>query len=144
MQNKYAFAVEIEDGVYEIFDILFMESNTKLSDRYKKAISLGAIAILAPTLDNIKIGAKLVNNNFVIEDKEGLRTFEEDDSVFLLLSKDIIFGIIVMKTNDYSYLKYIAAFENKVIVLDVSDKDAIGFGDIWDEKKQEILPAQRD
>ena len=141
MQNKYAFAVEIADGVYEIFDILFMESNTGISDRYKKAISLGAIAMAAPTLDNIKIGAKLVNNSFVVEDKENIRTFEEDDSAFLLLSEDAIFGIIVIKKNDHSYLKYVAAFESKVIVLDVSDKDAIGFGDIWNEKNQEILPA---
>jgi hypothetical protein len=141
MQNKYALAVEIEDGIYEIFDIFFMESNTEISDRYKKAISPGAIAISAPTLDNIKIGAKLVNNSFVVEDKEGIRTFEENDSAFLLLSKDIIFGIMVMKKNHHSYLKYIAAFENKVIVLDVSDKDKVGFGDMWNEKKQEILPA---
>ena len=141
MQNKYALAVEIEDGIYEIFDILFMESNTEISNRYKKAISLGASAIAAPTLDNIKVGAKLVNNIFILEDKEGARTFGEDDSVFLLLSKDIIFGIMVIKKNDPTYLKYVAAFENKIIVLDVSDKDVVGFGYIWNEKNQEILPA---
>jgi hypothetical protein len=141
MQDKYAFAVEIEDGIYEIFEILFLESNTEISNRYKNAISSGAVAILAPTLNNIKIGAKLVNNSFIAEDKQGVRTFEQDDSVFLLLSKDTIFGIISMKKHDHSYLKYSAAFENKVIVLDVSDKEKVGFGDIWNEKKQEILSA---
>lgn len=139
MQNKYALAVEIDRDIYEIFDMFFFEPNTPMSERYKKSVSEGAIAILAPDYNNIEIGATLVDNKFIFDSKEDTEKFQEDDAVFVLLSKNKIFGIIKMKKNAPSFPKYDAAFENNVIVLDVCTEESVGFGDIWDADKKIML-----
>ena len=130
MQNKYALAVEIDKDIYEIFDMFFFEPNTPISERYKKSISKGAIAILAPDYNNIEIGATLVDNKFIIDVQKDIKKFQEDDAVFVLLSQNKVFGIIIMKKNAPNFTKYDAAFENTVIVLDLCNEDSVGFGDM--------------
>jgi hypothetical protein len=144
MQSKYALAVKIDNDLYEIFDILFFESGTEIDNRYKKGTSLDAIAILAPDLNNIKIGSTLVDNKFFADSSDGILQFDPHLTVYTFLSENKVFGMIVMDQKDNNYFKYEAAFENKVIVLNVSDKNQVGFGDIWDSKNNKLLPAQKD
>jgi hypothetical protein len=138
MQNKFALAVEIDTNTYEIFDVFFFE-NIEMSQRYSKAISAGAIGILAPDYNNIKIGATLVDNKFIVDNQEGILSFSENDVVYTLLSENKVFGISIINKNTDRFIKYDAAFENDVIVLDVSNEDSVGFGDIWDSNQKIIL-----
>jgi len=138
MQNKFALAVKIDKNIYEIFDIFFFE-NLEMIKRYSQAISVGAIAILAPNYNNIKIGAVLADNKFIVENKEGIQTFSQNEVVYTLLSENKVFGISIINKNTDKFIKYNAAFENDVIVLDVSNEDSVGFGDIWDSNQKIIL-----
>lgn len=139
MQSKYALAVELDKDIYEIFDILFFEKNTEIDKRYNNSISLGATAILAPNLNNIKIGSMFIDNNFIVDNQEGIRKFEDGDLAYVLLSENKVFGIIVMNKQSIDFPKYNAAFHSNVIVVNVSDQDKVGFGDIWDSKNNIVL-----
>jgi len=142
MQNKFALAVEIDTDIYEIFDVFFFE-NIEISQRYSKAISTGAIGILAPDYNNIKIGATLVDNKFIVDNQENILEVQENNVVFVLLSENKIFGVIIMKKDAPNFAKYDAAFESNVIVLNISDEESAGLGDIWDASKKIILKYEK-
>jgi hypothetical protein len=139
MRSKYALAVEIEEGLYEIFDILYFEKDTDIDKRYRKSISMGSKAIVAPDLNNIKIGSILVDNKFIIDNKEGVREFNHNDIVYVFLSNNKIFGIMSMDKSSIDFAKYNAAFDGNVIIVDVSEEDSVGLGDIWHSSKNSIL-----
>lgn len=143
MQNKYALAVEIDKDIYEIFEIFFFDKESKISQRYDKAISVGAIGIIAPNYNNIKIGATLVDNKFIVDSQEDTLEFTENDIVYTLLSENKVFGIIKLDKNSNLFKKYEAAFENNVIVLNVSNEKSVGFGDIWDLNKKIMLKYEK-
>ena len=139
MQSKYALAVKIEKTLYEIFDILYFEKDTDIDKRYRESISMGSRAIVAPDLNNIKIGARLVDNKFIIDDKDGVREFNSNDIVYLFLSNNKIFGIMSMDRSSIDFAKYEAAFDGDVILIDLHQENSVGFGDIWDASKNSIL-----
>ena len=139
MTSKYALCIEIEEGIYEIFDILYFEKDTDIDKRYRESIAMGSKAIMAPDLNNIKIGATLVDNKFMIDNQEGVREFNPNDIAYVFLSNNKIFGIISMDKDSINSAKYRAAFDGNVIIVDVSKEDSVGFGDIWDSSKNLIL-----
>jgi len=139
MQNKYALAVEIEEYLYEIFDILYLEKDTEIDKRYKDSISMGSKAIVAPDFNNIKIGATLIDNKFVVDNQEEVKPFNYNDVVYVFLSNNKIFGIMSMGKNNISFSKYDAAFDGNVILVDLCKEDSAGLGDIWDSRKNLIL-----
>lgn len=139
MRSKYALAVEVEQELYEIFDILYFEKNTDIDIRYREAISKGSKAIVAPDLNNIKIGSTLVDNKFIVDDKNGVREFNPNDVVYTFLSNNKIFGIMSMDKSSVDFAKYEAAFDGNVILVDLHQEDSAGFGDIWDSSKNSIL-----
>lgn len=139
MQNKYALAVQLNENIYEIFDILYFEKDSEIDKRYKHSISLGATAILAPTLHNIKIGSVFSENKFIVDNQDNIRVFQDEDIAYVLLSENKVFGIIVMNKESIDYPKFNAAFDSNIIVIDISDQDGVGFGDIWDSKNNLVL-----
>ena len=144
MQSKFALAVEIDKDIYEIFDMFFLEPNTPRAQRYNKAVSNGAIGILAPDYNNIKIGATLVDNKFIVDSQEDVLQVKENDRVCVFLSENKVFGLIIMDKDSYQFIKYDAAFESNVIVLDISNEEFVGFGDIWDANKKIMLKYEKE
>ena len=139
MQNKYGLAVEKEEFLYEILDILYLEKDTEIDKRYKVYISMWSKAIVAPDFNNIKIGATLIDNKFVVDNQDGVRPFNYTDVVYLFLSNNKIFGIMSMGKDNISFSKYDAAFDGNVILVDLCEEDSVGLGDIWDSRKNLIL-----
>jgi hypothetical protein len=133
--NKYALAVKIEDGLFEIFDMLHFEKGTALDIRYQDATSQKAIGIYTPFYDEINIGDTLDIDLFLSKDIEESDNTDKDHNVYLLLSNNKVFGIIENSKSESYDKKYQAAFQSKVIVIDVSLEKNVGFGDLWDGQK---------
>jgi hypothetical protein len=143
MQSKFALAVEIDKDLYEIFEIFFFDKESKISQRYDQATSNGAIGIVAPDHNNLDIGSILVDNKFITNSQKDIVSFAENDAVYTLLSENKVFAIITIDKNKDLFAKYDAAFESNVIVLNVSNKNSVGMGDIWDASKKIILKYEK-
>jgi hypothetical protein len=135
INNKYALAVEIEDGLFEIFDMLHFEKGTALDIRYQNATLKEAIGIYAPFYDNINIGDILDVDVYLSKNIEKSDNTDKDQNVYLLLSDNKVFGIIENLKSEAYDEKYQAAFESKVVVVNVSLEKNVGFGDLWDGQK---------
>jgi hypothetical protein len=135
INNRYALAVEIEDSLFEIFEVLHFEKDTELDIRYKNAILKGAVAVSTQIRSGIKIGAIFDGNNIISENLEGSNSFDENYNVYFLISDNKIFGVIGNPKTEAYDKKYQAAFENNVIVIDISLEKNVGFGDLWDGQK---------
>ncbi len=135
LTDKYAMAVQIDDNLFEIFDIFYFEKDTELNIRYKNAILKGATAIHTQIRSGIKIGAIFDGNSIISENLEDSVNFDEDHNIYFLLSDNKIFGVIANPKSEAYDQKYQAAFANKVIVIDISLEKNIGFGDLWDGQK---------
>jgi hypothetical protein len=135
ISNKYAFAVEIEDGLFEIFDILHFEKGTALDIRYENATSQEAIGIYAPFYDDIDIDDIIDVDRLLSKNIEESDNIDKEDNVYLLLSNNKVFGIIKNSKSESYDKKYQAAFQSKVIIINVSLENNVGFGDLWDGQK---------
>lgn len=135
LTNKYALAVEIEPNLFEIFDIFYFENGSDIDLRYQKSTSDGAIAIHSKIRNGIKIGAILDNDKFLYDSTENTFDIEEHEDIYLFLSNNKVFGFYIQKIGEPDHIKYEAAFENKVIVIDISLENNVGFGDLWDGQK---------
>jgi hypothetical protein len=135
INNKYALAVEIEDGLFEIFEVLYFEKDTELDIRYKNATLKSATAVYTQIRNGIKIGAIFDGNSIISENLEDSDSFDENHNVYFLISDNKIFGVIANPKSEAYDKKYQAAFENKVIVIDISLEKNVGFGDLWDGQK---------
>jgi hypothetical protein len=133
--SKYALAVQIDNELFEIFDIFHFEKGTEPDLRYQKAISSGSKAIYTQIRNNIKIGAIFHNNELICESTKDAFSITEDENIYLFLSENKVFGFVVNKKEDLSDLKYQAAFTENVILIDCSLHDNVGFGDIYDGQK---------
>jgi hypothetical protein len=133
--SKYALAVEIEDYLFEIFDIITHELDSEIDKRYKNATKNTAIAIKALSNKNIKNGSTNNNGYFESEDKDGFLEIDDSQYVFVFLSDNKVFGASIMTEESPGLEKYINAFESKVVLLDISLEENIGIGDLWDTKK---------
>lgn len=133
--NKYALAVEIEPNLFEIFDIFYFDKNSEIDLRYQNSTANEAIAINSKIRNGIKIGAILENDKFIYDSMEDVFDIEEDEDIYLFLSNNKIFGFYIQKIGEPDHIKYQAAFENKVVVINISLEDNVGFGDLWDGQK---------
>ena len=133
--NEYALAVEIENGMFEIFDILYFEKDTEIDLKYKKAILDGATGVYTGIRTGIKIGATLEEHKNMNYISEEVFNISEDQNVYLFISNNKIFGLTINKKNDIDDEKYQAAFEGNVILIDVSLQSGTNLGDIWDGQK---------
>jgi hypothetical protein len=133
--SKYALAVEIKDSLFEIFDIITYEINSESDIRYKNGIKNTATAIKPLSNKNIKIGSTNNNGFFESEDKDGFLEVDDYQNVFVFLSDNKVFGLMMINQESPSLEKYISAFESKVILLDISLEEDVGIGDLWDTKE---------
>lgn len=130
--SKYALAVEVEDCLFEIFDIITHELDSEIDKRYKEGTKNTAKAIKALSNKNIKNGSTNNNGFFESEDKDGFLEIDDNQYAFVFLSDNKVFGAVIMTQESPGLEKYINAFESKVIVLDISLEENIGIGDLWD------------
>lgn len=135
--NKYALAVETDDNLFEIFDILYFEKGTEIDLRYQQNIANKAIGIHSTIRNGIKIGAIFDNDKFIYESTEDTFDIAEDENIYLFLSDNKVFGFIINQKEDPADKKYQAAFSSKVILIDISLEQKVGFGDLWNG--QEII-----
>lgn len=133
--SMYALAVEIEDNLFEIFDILYFEKDTEIDFRYKKAISFGATGIYKNIRDGIKINAILQNDSLVSDSNEETFSIDENENIYLFISNNRVFGFIINQKHSQSDEKYQAAFSSNVILIDISLEKNVGLGDLWDGQK---------
>ena len=133
--DKYAWAVQIKDDLFEIFDIVYLEKETEISRIYKNATSIGATAISIPVKNKTKIGVFLNENNISFNLKSPDYEILENEDVYLTISENKVFSFMVMEKTNPDNQKYQAAFESNVIIIDVSLENEIGLGDLWDREK---------
>ena len=133
--SKYAFAVEIDTNLFEIFEIVYVEKDSDKDKRYKIATASLAIGIKAKSHKNIKVGSTYNNGFFESEDKDGFFEFDENQSVYVVLSNNKVFSITAILNDHPSFQKWEAAFDSNVIMIDVSSETNIGLGDLWDGQK---------
>jgi hypothetical protein len=133
--SKYALCVKIDKDMFEIFDIFYVEKDTEIDLKYKKAISLGVFAFHKDISNGIQIGSILEKDNFVSDPAKEYIYISKDQNAYMLTCNNIVFSVLVKNKNDLSDEKYQAAFQSEVILIDVSSEDLVGFGDIWDGKK---------
>jgi hypothetical protein len=133
--SKYALCVKIDKDMFEIFDIFYVEKDTEIDLKYKKAISLGVFAFHKDISNGIQIGSILEKDNFVSDPAKEYTYISKDQNAYMLTCNNIVFSVLVRNKNDLSDEKYQAAFQSEVILIDVSSEDLVGFGDIWDGKK---------
>lgn len=133
--NSYALAVEIEKGLFEIFDILAFDKGTEIDVRYSNAVSSGATGVFKNIRKGIKIGATLDNDILVSDSEEGAIDLEDNENAYFLISENKVFACMIHEKDNQFDKKYQAAFENNVIVIDISLENNVGFGDLWDGQK---------
>ena len=133
--DKYAWAVQIEDDLFEIFDIVYFEKETETAIRYKHATSAGATAISIPIKNKTKIGLFLNENNLSFNLKNIDSEISENEDVYLMISNNTVFSFMLMEKTNPDNKKYQAAFGSNVVIIDVSLENDIGVGDLWNRKK---------
>ena len=133
--NEYALAVEIEDGLFEIFDILYFEKDSEIDLRYKTAISHGAYGVYSPVRNGIAIGDRFENNTVLHNVEDDSLDISDDQNAYLFISENKIFGLSLNQKTDFADEKYQAAFESNVILIDISLENKANLGDLWDGKK---------
>ena len=133
--DKYAMAVQIEDNLFEIFDILFIEKETEMARKYKNAINHEITAISIPIQNKTKVGMFLNQNNILFDLKSIDSDISEDQDIYLSISDGKVFSYMLMEKTNPDNEKYQAAFESKVVIIDVSLENDIGLGDLWDRQK---------
>jgi hypothetical protein len=128
-------AVEVEDDLFEIFEILYFEKNTKIDLKYKKAASVGVKAISVPIHNNIKLSFLLSENNFMDNLSDTNFDISKNQNIYLCVSNNKVFAYFLTEKETPTDQKFQAAFENKVIIIDVSLENIVGLGDLWDGQK---------
>lgn len=137
--NEYALAVEIENGLFEIFDILYIPKDTEIDVRYKTAISYGAHGVYIPINSGFAIGDRFENNSVVHNVEDESFDIPDDQNAYLFISDNKIFGLTINQKLDFVDEKYQAAFESNVILIDISLENRANLGDLWDGQK--IIPV---
>jgi hypothetical protein len=137
--SKYALAVEVEDCLFEIFDIIFHELDSEIDKRYKEGTLNGAIGVYPKDNSKIKVGSFWNGKNFTNSDEKDYIEIDENQDIYAFVSKNTMFGGLIKSKNTIENLKYQAAFEGNVIIINVSSEMSIGLGDFWDGKK--IIPV---
>lgn len=135
MQNKYAFLVKIDNNkdLYEVFDIVnISDINPESFYRWSNGFSFGNVEIVEIANDAyINIGAEWDGNSCIQVDNLPSAVFSDDKAPFGLISDNKLFGLMVFTKNSFQHTKYHAAISQKVIGLDITDKQVV-LGDIWD------------
>lgn len=133
--GKYALAIEIEDQLFEIFDILYFEKDSEIDLRYRYG-TLGDTKGIYPK-DNrkIKISSFWNGIDFISDEEKDYIETDPLQDLYILISNNIVFGGIIKNKNTIENDKYQAAFEGNVILINVSLVDNVGLGDLWDGKK---------
>ena len=133
--SKYALAVEIEESLFEIFDIMYFEKNTPIDLKYKKATAHGAYGVYSPVRSNLAIWDTFENNTVMHNVESESVNILDDQNAYLFISDNKIFGITMNRKTDFVDEKYQAAFESNVILIDISLENKANLGDLWDGQK---------
>jgi hypothetical protein len=133
--NRYALAVEIEDNLFEIFDVLYIEKESGMDLALKKATAINTSAISIPIKSKIKIGDFLNQNNLLFNLKSHEVEISDENTIYLIINNNEVVSFLLHQKEDPNDKKYQAAFESNVIVIDVSLENNVGLGDLWDRQK---------
>jgi hypothetical protein len=133
--GKYALAVEIENSMFEIFDILYFDKDSEIDIRYKSGTLDGAIGFYPKDNKKIKIGAFWNGSDFISADEKNYVEVDPSQDIYVFTSQNIVFGAVIKDKNTLENSKYQAAFEGNVIIINVSSESNVGLGDFWDSKK---------
>jgi hypothetical protein len=136
--KKYAFAVGSEP--YEEFEIFEI---TTIPDDFPNIQETWSNGILAgtPTLvqvvgvAGISSGDEYVNGEFINKQETNSLVMSSDIVAFALVSNSTVYGFISMGAGSFNAQKYLAATQEKTIVLDVTDNPDAVLGAIWDGTK---------
>lgn len=133
--RKYALAVEVDNNLFEIFDIIYFEKDTELDLKYKKAAASGAKFISIPIKNTIKLSAFLDENNLSYNLTNYSHDISEDSNIYLGIANSTVFVTILIEKTNILDQKYQAAFGNNVVLVDISLENNVGLGDFWDGQK---------
>lgn len=119
----YALATKIDEELYEIFDIIRVEEDSKFDIKYKEATLAGAIGV-KPTENNvISIGSIYQEGAFLPNEEGNSVDLAENKTLYVFISENKVFSATKVDKDSFTDRKYTAAFGNDVIVIDASDKD---------------------
>lgn len=136
--KKFAFAVGSEPyDQFEIFEI------TSIPDEFPSVQQTWSNGILAgtPTLvqvvgvAGISSGDEYINGEFVNKKETNSLVMSSDMVAFALVSNSTVYGFVSMGVDSFNAAKYLAAVQEKTIVLDVTDNRDAVLGAIWDGSK---------
>lgn len=137
--TKYALAIEVDNSLFEIFDILYFDKDSEIDIRYQKATLNGAIGFYPKDNTKVKIGSFWNGIDFIAVDERDYVEIDPSQDIYVFTSKDIVFGAVIKDKDTLENYKYQAAFAGNVIMIDVSSEANIGLGDFWNGKN--IIPV---
>ena len=133
--GKYALAVEIEDQLFEIFDVLYFEKDSEIDLRYRHGTLSNTKGIYPKENTKIKIGSYWNGIDFISDEEKDYIEIDPSQELYIFISNNIVFGGVIRDKDTIDNYKYQAAFEGNVILIDVSSINSVGLGDLWDGKK---------
>jgi len=133
--SKYALAVEVDNNLFEIFDIMYFEKDTELDLKYKKGAASGAKFISIPIKNTIKLSDFLDENNLLYNLTNYSHDISENANIYLGIANNTVFATVLIEKINILDQKYQAAFGNNVVLVDISLEDNVGLGDFWDGQK---------
>lgn len=103
--------------------------------RYKESTQKETRVVLLKPDQKFNLGAFWNGEEFILNSEKDPMLFEENFDIYLYLSENIVFGVFRI-THEHPFVeKYRAAIESDVIVINISDYDNAGLGDLWNGKE---------
>jgi hypothetical protein len=136
--KKFAFAVGSEPyEEFEIFEITAIpDAFPKIQETWSQGILVGTPTLVRVLgVSGISSGDQYVDGQFVNKSESNSLELSDEIVAFALVSNSTVYGTLSMGATSFAAEKYIAAVQEKVIVLDVTDNPDVTLGAIWDGSK---------
>lgn len=106
-----------------------------MDTRYKEGTQKETKVVLLKPDQTFNLGAFWNGEGFVLNSDKDPMLFDQDSDIYIYLSEGIVFGVFKI-THDHPFIeKYRAAIESDIIVINISDYDNAGLGDLWNGKE---------
>lgn len=128
-------AVQINNGLFEIFEIFYLEKDSEIDLKYQKATSIGARAVSFLINHDIKINDLLNQNNLISNLTNNDFIISKNQDIYLCICDKEVFSFVLMEKTSQANQKFQAAFDGDVIIANVSLQNIVGLGDFWDGQK---------
>jgi hypothetical protein len=136
--KKFAFAVGSEPyEEFEIFEITTIpDAFPKIQETWSQGLLLGTPTLVRVLgVSGISSGDQYIDGQFVNRSESNSLTLSDEIVAFALVSDSTVYGTLSMGVGSFAAEKYIAAVQEKVILLDVTDNPDAALGAIWDGSK---------